>query len=372
VALGEDAFAAGELHDVPDNEKEAGQLEPLDDRQLVVELVPLGRRQRRAPARGRAGVDLRGEIGVGGRAIGDRVDGERRLERAEAELALLGERHGRAEARGIVAPALAHGGGILEVPLAVGAEAGAHLIECLAMPQAGQHIVDHPARGLGVVDIVGHDPGDAGPVGERDETGDEVAFLGAVVVPAFDGEVPRAEDLDEAAEGGARAFGVIVGEARWDPAAGTAGQRQDAGRVLGDPVEWDRRESTRRVHAGARDQRRDVAVARVGLGEQHQVRGPRIDLDRQLGADDRMDPERVARLRKAHSAAQIVVIGQRQRGHAERLGALGERFGGGGSVEEGESGVAVELDVVGHAWRRASRATPAGTTVRRGCGRGRG
>src|SRR5687768_17832470 len=64
AALGEDAKPAGELHRVPHDEKESGEAELPDDRELVLELLRLRLGELAPPALVRARVRLLAEIRV--------------------------------------------------------------------------------------------------------------------------------------------------------------------------------------------------------------------------------------------------------------------------------------------------------------------
>jgi len=78
--------------------------------------------------------------------------------------------------------------------------------------------------------------------------------------------------------------------------------------------------------------------------------------DRQLETDDRPDAVLLARLRPAHGAAEIVVVGERDGTHADGGRALDQRFRVRGAVQEREAAVAVEFDVVsGHGGTEARR-----------------
>ena len=68
--LAEDAQLAGLAHRIPHHEKEAGEAEPADDAQLVLELAPL-RVGEESPALARALLDAEAEEGVVGMSLGD-------------------------------------------------------------------------------------------------------------------------------------------------------------------------------------------------------------------------------------------------------------------------------------------------------------
>lgn len=69
--------------------------------------------------------------------------------------------------------------------------------------------------------------------------------------------------------------------------------------------------------------------------------------DRQLGPDD---PREVGGLRgcgEAHRAAQVIVVGERERGEPQFHRALHEALRVGSAVEQREGGVAMQLGVHG-------------------------
>ncbi len=104
-----------------------------------------------------------------------------------------------------------------------------------------------------------------------------------------------------------------------------------------------------RVGVRPRDELAQVLVAVPLLDQQRQV--PVLaaaDVDRQLAAGDRLQPGRCGRLREHERAAEVVVVGQRERRVALQHRAIDQLLGVGGAVEEGEGGVAVELDVGCH------------------------
>ena len=88
---------------------------------------------------------------------------QRGLQLLEPEGAPLGDGERGAHALGRMPPAARHLCRRLEVPLAVGAEARAHLVERRLVPQGREHVV-HPAiLRAGVVHVIRHDPRHAEP-----------------------------------------------------------------------------------------------------------------------------------------------------------------------------------------------------------------
>ena len=196
---------------------------------------------------------------------------QRRTQLCQTEGASLGDGDGGADAlRGMV-PAIRHLGCRLEVPLAVGTEARAHLVEGRLVPQCREHVV-HPAiPGAGVVHVVRDDPWHAEPRGEGNELRHDLAFLGKPVVPALDDEV-IAIDIAEGRGGAARALGVARGEERRHPSARATGERGDTVGMAREQVERHGRRPAGAIHARAGDEGGDVGVAGAGFGQKNQGR----------------------------------------------------------------------------------------------------
>ena len=401
-ALAEDALAAGEAHDVPDDEEIAREPELADERQLHRQLLrahpvhPIGAARRRggrearcrAPSLARALLHQSREVLVGRHAGGERKGRQGGRELLEAEAAALGDLQRGAEPRVVVLPAPPHLRRALEVPLAARAQARAHLVECALVAQAGEHVVhDAPPR-RGIVHVVGHHPRKVQRPRERDQPPDECPLLGQVVVPALDRDAPL-EDVGERRQCLAGAVVVLARQALRHPAARTAGEGEEAAGVRGQRVERHGRPPARAVHARARHERREVAVPLARLGEEDEVRGTRDEgrgtrdegrgtRDRRLqavrrlvrrhvphrhaefDADDRIDARRARRLGEAHGASQVIVVGERECAMSQPPRALHQRLRRRRAVEEGEGGVAVEFGV-GH-WR-GTRDEGRGTTT---------
>ena len=106
-----------------------------------------------------------------------------------------------------------------------------------------------------------------------------------------------------------------------------------------------RDEAVARVRGG--EQLREVAVARARLHEQRDVEGPVLVLDGQLAAGDGPHAQRPGRVRELERAAEVVVIGQRERAVALLVRLRGQLLRPRRAVEEGVGRVAVELRVGG-------------------------
>jgi hypothetical protein len=98
----------------------------------------------------------------------------------------------------------------------------------------------------------------------------------------------------------------------------------------------------------------EVAIARVGLGQQREVvallarRGVAAVVDEiDLAALDRLDPVLLAGLEQLDGAIHHPVVGKAQGGLPEGRGALGERVDRAGSVEQGVLRVDMEMGAGG-------------------------
>ena len=108
-----------------------------------------------------------------------------------------------------------------------------------------------------------------------------------------------------------------------------------------------------------RERRQPHQVAKSGgvLGEQREVErvllarhaaaaplGPSPGGDIGLQPDDRQDPRRLGFAQKLDGAVQVAMIGQCQRGHAQRFGALEQVRDLARAVQEAVMTVAMEMD----------------------------
>ena len=132
--LAEDAGAIREAHDIPHDEKVAGEAEPLDERELVRELRALPRVDL-SPSLARALRDEPLEIFVGAHARREREGRERRMQIVQPEGAPLGDCESCFHTIRMMAPALHHARGALQLPLGARAQARAHLVECALVAQ---------------------------------------------------------------------------------------------------------------------------------------------------------------------------------------------------------------------------------------------
>jgi hypothetical protein len=87
--------------------------------------------------------------------------------------------------------------------------------------------------------------------------------------------------------------------------------------VFGEHVEGDARLAAGRLHARAGDQGGEIPISLAGLGEKNEMTGGReLRVHRELGADDALDLRLPGGLREPDHPAQLVVVGERERGVA--------------------------------------------------------
>ena len=92
ASLHHDSILAAELNDVPNDQEVAGELEPLDDPELVFELAARAIVHRAAPSLARARISENAQIAVGRFVRWQRIVGEAITHVAELESASLGNR----------------------------------------------------------------------------------------------------------------------------------------------------------------------------------------------------------------------------------------------------------------------------------------
>ena len=87
--------------------------------------------------------------------------------------------------------------------------------------------------------------------------------------------------------------------------------------------------------------------------------------ERELGADDRLDPCRARGFVEARRAVDTVAVDQRNRLVAEIGGSLDDRFRQRSALEKLEGGSSLELEIHGGDERLRARWRPVGPDVRR-------
>ena len=135
AALTEDPLAPRVAHDVPDDQEIARESELGDEGELVRELLVVPRGALPPPALLSARLHQTFEVLVLAHTLRQREVRQLRLERLEPECAALGDRDRCSESLFHARPPRGELRMALEVPLAVGAQARAHLVERRAMAQ---------------------------------------------------------------------------------------------------------------------------------------------------------------------------------------------------------------------------------------------
>ena len=378
AALAEDPLAARVAHDVPDDQEVARESELRDERELVRELLVVPRGALPSPTFLGAALHQTLEVFVLAHALRQREVRQLRLERLEPERAAVGDRERVREPLFPSAPPCRELGVTLEVPLTIGAEARAHLVERRAMAQGGEHVVREATARTGVVHVVGHHPRKVVRGREREQALHQRALLGQRMVPALHGD-PSPERFGECAERGMRV--TTERQQLRHPPARTARECEESARVRDELVERHARFAARMIQSCARDQRAEIPPAFARLDEADDVRpqaryavlaehaagqrrcggetesGGERNVDGDLCALDRRESGGARGGRETHRAAHVVVVGEGEGVQAEGQGSLHEALGVGGAVEEGEGGVAVEFGVPAHGCGpRATRA----------------
>ena len=202
-ALAEDAFLLAELGDLVDDEEIAGEVQPLDDVELLVELrthpVEVWRTALDVafleplldlvPQPARVGVALP-EV-AGGQVGGD----DAQIEDARARQ-LDG---GLADSREPRQPG-GHLGARAEVRGAGGRQPSGHVVEAAASADGREHLSQRRVGRSRVVNVVGRHHADPDPAGQCEQCVVAGVVEGLVVVGELDHDVVAAEHLDQPAQ----------------------------------------------------------------------------------------------------------------------------------------------------------------------------
>ena len=190
----------------------------------------------------------------------------------------------------------------------------------------------------GEIGLVGRDQRQAEAVGERDQRRLDQALGLEPVALQLDIEA-AIEGFGEAPQAALGEIGHMDAERPVDRPRRTAGQRDEA-LAAAERLEGDMRLlALGRIEPEARDEPHQVAVAGLALGEEHDRRarqallgkaragGRRVaEVDRGLGADDRLDAGLGELFRELEGAEEIVGVGDRERRHLVGLGEPGQRL----------------------------------------------
>ena len=217
-----------------------------------------------------------------------------------------------------------------------------------------ERVLQRPAPARVDVDVVGGHEGQLAPPGELDQRPHPR--------PVAAQEGPRQLDPEPLPERLAQARRAVLGEAaiaaherrRQHAVRRAAAEADEAARPFQHGVERHRRLGQERpaggrarAGVGGRQELAEVAVPRAVLDQQRQVQPLAAILDRQLAAGDGLQPDAARDVGEDERAAQVVVVGERQRVQAELHRPLGELVGMRGPVQEREPRVAVQLGVRG-------------------------
>ena len=400
--LADDLSLPRELHQVPHDQEELGQVRALDDVELVRHLLQRLLRHRPVPAQ-QSVVRKLVEVRERGLPLGH---GEAREPIAlEAELQPAGLTDGGAARHAVgpraAAPLVRQPGtdgrqlrAGLQPVLGVRQQELARLGQRRTVTDADEHVLEPMPAGLGVVDLVGDGRRQAELRREPRELVHHPVVIGLEVVRQLDGEVSIGEVPGPAACGVERRVAVAGKQATRHLAVAAAGEAEQvaAGVVEGRLHELtleDRvlllpgqvaaaRQAGERGVAVDVTRQQDEVIARDGSGvelprptstralaTQRVVQLPPAMSEAQLliGArdgdletDDRAHRREAGRasgiglglLRRlpcAHGGVQAAVVGDGQRRHAEQRGPRDQLLGMAGAVEEAEVRVRVELAV---------------------------
>ena len=208
---------------------------------------------------------------------------------------------------------------------------------------------------LRVVQVVRGDDRQAGPTGELDELGQDLALLGQPVILELDEEVPGAEDVP-VRRGHLVGLGCLTAEQQLRDLGREAPREPDqALAVLGQELLVDPGPVVEALEVRVGDQLEEVPVPGLVPSQDREVpvlllaltRGPlEPGRGRDVGLDphDRLDPGRDPGLVELQRPEHRTVVGERERRHPELGGPLEQRLDPRGPVQQGELGVHVEVN----------------------------
>ena len=340
-ALDQDVLAPAEVHEVPDDEEVAGQVQLSDESELALDLAPcllvVGPVALSGPRLG--GLAEEGELRL---PLRHGVVGEAVAEVLERERCPLRERLGVPQEVGPVGEESGHRRRRLEVPLGVLGQEATGGGERPLLADAGEHVEERPALRARVAHPVGGDRLQAESVGQVEERLVRGLLLATAVPLHVEHHAAGAEGLDEAGQ----PIGVQHGSAPRRP-SGRPGQRLDARQghqPLDEAVQHPEVEPSlplRDAGLHPRDQPAEIPVAPLRLDEERQ-RAPVREAQR--GADDRPQARGAGGLEEARGAGDAVAVHQGDGAVAEPGGPLHEVLGKRRGAQEGEGRGGVELD----------------------------
>ncbi len=359
--LAEDVVAPAELDDVPHHEEVAREAQFLDHLQLVVDLDP-------GP---RLPLGMAGPVAVGGALLRESPQVAHLVEpvgtgegwepgghQRQVEGALQPESGGPGDHAGVAGEAADLLGSRSQAGPGRGRQPTLDLVEAAPAAHRGQRGGQRATGRGGVVDVVGRHHVDAHLQGDAHQGVVADGVERVTVVPQLDRHPVTTEGVDQAAQlGGGGGRAVVdqrprhrplpaTGEHLPLPAVATSqvGQRRAGQALLPAP------------QVGGRDGPREPGVAVGRAGQDHQVVALRVGLahlgpgqvEGELGAEHGGQADGPGRLGEADDAVEPVVVGDGQRLQPQPDRLLGQLLRMGGTVEEGEVGVAVQLGVGHH------------------------
>ncbi len=377
-ALAQNAAALAELHDLPDDQKVAGKVQRLDDRQLVLDLgvgvdeafalCPPSRLVGRAVALARPDQRQLAQIrhlGVPGR---DRKRRKVRRDELELEGQLVGQLGRALDRAGPAGEPVSHLLAAAQMRTGPRRQPALQVVQGAAGANRGHR---HGQRSIlrgGVVGGRGRDDGQAGFAGEAVQGVVEVVGDRVHAVGELDDDVVVSEPIDQLGQGaaaGVEGEGAVPGTRQRGPdtaltaagehqpvAGGSVGQLVDVidGPPLGAAAHLSGtdRPGQRGIPGGVAGQRQQMLLRRVGHAD---ARGDHplglvagnAHAEGQFGAEHGGQTQRLRGLGEADDAVEAVVVGQSKRGEAQPDSFLGHLFGGVGAVEEAERAVCVQL-----------------------------
>ena len=227
-------------------------------------------------------------------------------------------------------------GGGLEVPLGVGFEAPAGVVDGAVFADAGERVVEAAARRVVLVDVAGGDEGKTVRGGQGGEVGEAAVVVAAMVVGG--GEV----------EGGGEVV-AVPGEVVGEVIVGGDGRHRDeevAVRVcrLDDVCAGELTFALGRAPASRGDEAGEAAVAVPGGGEAEEA-GAVGEV--QAGTGDEVEAGAPGGLVGAHDPGQRVAVGQGESAVAQFGRPLDHLIRVGGAPQEGEVAGDLEFGVGG-------------------------
>jgi hypothetical protein len=357
-----DAVLLGPVDEVPDDEEVAREPHLLDDRQLGgqpgpvlidVELAAARRQVREALLEAAPG-DV-ADVAVEGVTLGHAVLGQEGLAEVELDLAPLGDRDGALERLGHAHEVLVHLARRLQEvavdrvlhPLLVG--------EALAGLDRHQHLVGGGVGAVDVVAVVGGDQRDVELGPHLDQRLVELLLLGRLGRHQLEEEVALAEDVLVLAGHRLGLGDAALGQGLRHLAAQARAHRDDALVALAQERLVDARVVVEALEVPHRVEVREVLVAGLVLGQQHQVVVAAVGAVAQVGggdvglaAEDHLDVVGLGLGVQVDRPEHVAVVGHRDGVHAAGLERREQVLHPDRAVEQAVLGVDVQVRELAH------------------------